>query len=128
MKAFLQYDKIINFVDDKYVAGNKEIDGDVHPFIKLKEIKGFSPDIDMEEVSKNHTNICGCFIYFLDEEGIVQKLVLEEQPEYIAYQKLQRAEAYKNEADPIFFKYQRGEATQQEWQDKIQAIRDKFPY
>lgn len=68
--------------------------------------------------------------FYLDN-GIVKKRTDDEikaMPEYVEYQKRQRAEAYKNEADPIFFKYQRGEATQQEWQDKIQAIRDKFPY
>lgn len=38
-----------------------------------------------------------------------------------------RAAAYKNEADPLFFKWQRGEATQQEWLDKINEIRQRFP-
>jgi hypothetical protein len=35
--------------------------------------------------------------------------------------------AYQNEADPIFFKYQRGEATQQEWLDKIAEIKARYP-
>ncbi len=39
----------------------------------------------------------------------------------------QRSEAYRNESDPIFFKYQRGEATQQEWLDKIAEIKARFP-
>ena len=38
-----------------------------------------------------------------------------------------RAEAYRNEADPIFFKAQRGEATQQEWLDKVAEIKARFP-
>lgn len=39
-----------------------------------------------------------------------------------------RQEAYRNESDPIFFKYQRGEAEKQEWLDKIQEIKDRYPY
>lgn len=39
----------------------------------------------------------------------------------------QRAEAYRNESDPIFFKWQRGEATEQEWLDKVAEIKQRFP-
>lgn len=39
-----------------------------------------------------------------------------------------RAAAYKLEADPLFFKAQRGETTQQEWLDKIEEIKQRFPY
>jgi hypothetical protein len=39
-----------------------------------------------------------------------------------------RAAAYRDEADPIFFQYQRGEATEQEWLDKIEEIRARYPY
>lgn len=122
MKAIVQDGKIYNFVDDNYISGNKNV--------IPQDIKGYDEDIDMDKVSKNKTRENGIFIYYLDN-GIVKKRTDDEikaMPEYVEYQKRQRAEAYKNEADPIFFKYQRGEATQQEWQDKIQAIRDKFPY
>jgi len=39
-----------------------------------------------------------------------------------------RAAAYKAEADPLFFKAQRGEATMQEWQAKVAEIKARFPY
>lgn len=39
-----------------------------------------------------------------------------------------RQAAYTKEADPLFFKYQRGEAAEQEWLDKIEEIRQRFPY
>ena len=39
-----------------------------------------------------------------------------------------RAAAYAEEADPIFFKAQRGEAELSEWEAKVQEIRDRFPY
>jgi hypothetical protein len=38
-----------------------------------------------------------------------------------------RKAAYVAEADPLFFKSQRGEATLQEWQDKIAEIKARFP-
>ena len=44
------------------------------------------------------------------------------------HQQTNRAAAYRNEADPLFFKYQRGEATEQEWLDKIEEIRARYPY
>lgn len=39
----------------------------------------------------------------------------------------QRAEAYRNESDPLFFKSQRGEVTQQEWLDKVAEIKARYP-
>jgi len=42
--------------------------------------------------------------------------------------KAARAQAYTQEADPLFFKWQRGEVNKSEWSDKVQDIRDRFPY
>jgi hypothetical protein len=42
--------------------------------------------------------------------------------------KAARAQAFAAEADPLFFKAHRGEATMDEWSAKIQEIRDRFPY
>lgn len=38
-----------------------------------------------------------------------------------------RRAAYAAEADPIFFKHQRGEATQAEWLAKVAEIRARYP-
>ena len=38
-----------------------------------------------------------------------------------------RKAAYIAEADPLFFKAQRGEATIQEWQDKVAEIKLRYP-
>jgi hypothetical protein len=38
-----------------------------------------------------------------------------------------RAEAYREESDPLFFKAQRGEATNEEWLAKVQEIKNRFP-
>ncbi len=40
----------------------------------------------------------------------------------------QRRSAYQLESDPIFFQYQRGEKTEQEWLDAVQAVNDANPY
>jgi hypothetical protein len=34
--------------------------------------------------------------------------------------------AYRVESDPLFFKAQRGEATQQEWLDKVAEIKARY--
>ena len=39
-----------------------------------------------------------------------------------------RAAAYRAEADPLFFKAQRGEATAEEWLAKVAEIKARFPY
>jgi hypothetical protein len=38
-----------------------------------------------------------------------------------------RRNAYIAEADPLFFKAQRGEATMEEWQAKVTEIKARFP-
>ena len=43
-------------------------------------------------------------------------------------QEANRQAAYTAEADPLFFKWQAGEATKEEWEAKRQEIRDRFPY
>ena len=42
--------------------------------------------------------------------------------------KQSRAAAYRSEADPLFFKAQRGEATTDEWTAKVAEIKARFPY
>lgn len=38
-----------------------------------------------------------------------------------------RMVAYQQQADPLFFKWQRGEATEQEWKDAVAAVKTRFP-
>jgi hypothetical protein len=69
--------------------------------------------------------------------------VLEPTPEQIAeaeawdagaYQReydevtAKRQAGYQSTSDPIFMQYQRGEATEQEWLDAVQAVKDAHPY
>ena len=48
--------------------------------------------------------------------------------EYNAKQKQLRLQAYEQESDPIFFKWQRGEATEQQWLDAVAQVSLQFPY
>ena len=55
------------------------------------------------------------------------------EPSYSDEQLAQAAEtnrkaAYQAEADPLFFKWQAGEGTQEEWVAKRAEIRERFPY
>lgn len=43
-------------------------------------------------------------------------------------QEAARRVAYVAEADPLFFKAQRGEATLGEWQAKVDEIKARYPY
>jgi hypothetical protein len=55
----------------------------------------------------------------------------EELAEYQATQNLEmkaaRAAAYRQEADPLFFKAQRGEATTEQWLAKVAEIKAQYP-
>lgn len=39
----------------------------------------------------------------------------------------QRHAAYVAESDPLFFQWQRGEATEQQWRDKVAEIQARYP-
>ena len=48
----------------------------------------------------------------------------------VAYGRVEQARqvAYQQTADPIFFEYQRGDKTEAEWLDAVQAVKDAHPY
>ena len=57
--------------------------------------------------------------------------IAERSQPYVPTQQEQeqsRASAYRSEADPLFFKAQRGEATTDEWTAKVAEIKARFPY
>ena len=43
-------------------------------------------------------------------------------------QERNRQAAFQLEADPLFFKWQAGEAPREEWEAKREEIRKRFPY
>ena len=55
-------------------------------------------------------------------------------PTHVEQQEL-RAAAFRDESDPLFFKWQRGENNsdgtphgEQQWRDAVEAVRVRFPY
>jgi len=55
------------------------------------------------------------------------KLTEKKAAEAEAEAEANRRAAYIAEADPLFFKAQRGEVTLEEWQAKIAEIKARFP-
>jgi hypothetical protein len=47
--------------------------------------------------------------------------------EYKAVEKARQA-AYIETSDPLFFEWQRGDATEQQWRDAVQAVKTAHPY
>lgn len=62
------------------------------------------------------------------EEDCLSAWVEIEQELKIAELRLARQTAYEGLSDPMYFKWQRGEATEQEWLDSVEAIRQQYPY
>lgn len=64
----------------------------------------------------------------LDQVKIDAAAIIVAQEQALAAAQRNRATAYTTEADPLFFKAQRGEATIEEWQAKVAEIRSRYPY
>lgn len=60
--------------------------------------------------------------YELYDEGIIS---LEEANRDIKYM---REDEYKSKTDKMYLMSVRGECTQQDWLDAVQAVKDKYPY
>jgi len=53
------------------------------------------------------------------------------QVEYdLAYKQVEQARhaAYVTDADPLFFKWQRGSGSEGAWRDAVQSVKDAYPY
>ena len=63
------------------------------------------------------------------DQALVDAAAIEVAAEQaLAFAEANRAAAYAAEADPLFFKAQRGEATTDEWTAKVAEIKARFPY
>ena len=56
-----------------------------------------------------------------------QTWVVADNPDANQIAEQLRAEAYRAESDPLFFKSQRGEATKEEWEAKVAEIKARYP-
>lgn len=65
-----------------------------------------------------------------EQAWVVTPATAEEIAERVAEQTAQRdamrADAYRTESDPLFFKSQRGEATHEEWLTKVAEIKARY--
>ena len=69
----------------------------------------------------------GLVIYFDGQEPALKE---QRQPTYDEELKLinnSRSLAYRTEADPLFFKSQRGECSLDEWKEKVAEIKALYP-
>jgi len=64
----------------------------------------------------------------LDQSKVDAAAVIVAQEQALASAQRNRASAYTAEADPLFFKYQAGEVTKEEWLAKREEIRQRYPY
>ncbi|CAB5222664.1 hypothetical protein UFOVP373_23 [uncultured Caudovirales phage] len=64
----------------------------------------------------------------IDPEPIVEPEPEPELPPTKDDLRASRQADYAQEADPLFFMVQRGEATEAEWLDKIAEIKARYPY
>lgn len=62
------------------------------------------------------------------DQAVVDSYVNSIKKEFNSKQKQLRADAYSKESDPLFFKYQREEATKEEWLAKVNEIVARYPY
>lgn len=82
-----------------------------------------APDPPVSNAWKWENNAWVC----VNQEAVDQ-YIAEQTAQFNESQKKKRHAAYIAESDPIFFKSQRGEATNQEWLDKIAEIDARYPY
>jgi len=66
--------------------------------------------------------------YTPEEIAVVEAALAEDKAKERGRVEIRRRTAYQEEADPIFFMIQRGEATLEEWQAKIAEIKTRLPY
>ena len=64
----------------------------------------------------------------LDQAKVDAAALIVAKEQALATAQRNRAAAFAAEADPLFFKAQRGEATIEEWQLKVAEIRSRYPY
>ena len=64
----------------------------------------------------------------LDQAKVDAAAVIVAEEQALAAAQRNRATAYTSEADPLFFKSQRGEGTIEEWEAKVSEIRTRYPY
>lgn len=63
-----------------------------------------------------------------ERDRIINEIATQTEAMRVAVIKTKRRVAYQEQADPLYFKAQRGDATLEEWQAKVAEIKAEFPY
>ena len=150
MKYYIEKDKI--GTSDKLPVGALEIDKDRYKELLAKKLAGFEVIEENKEIKiysletqKIYSKENGQIAEISIDKDIPQEYTTEPRPDefhtFVGEKweltdikglneqiKSQRASTYRKEADPLFFKSQRGEATIEEWQGKVNEIKERFPY
>jgi hypothetical protein len=96
----------------------------------LKGEEGFLLTEETSDVSFLDGEIDGSLYYV--ENGKLVPIPPPDPEDVLAKKKAEieliRKTTFEREADPLFFKWQAGEGTEEEWKAKRQEIRDRFPY
>lgn len=116
---FLGTDYVIT---DEYVSINGAINTQYNA-LNTTEIDTDCPQPPLSDTWKWQDDVWVC----INQEGVdAYNENIKEM--HNAKQKELRLKAYEQESDPVFFKWQRGEATQQEWLDAVAKVPLQFPY
>lgn len=81
---------------------------------------------DVQELSPEYSN--GTWVQNWSVVALTPEMAAQRAAEHLEAMKAARADAYRQEADPLFFKAQRNEGTIAEWEQKVQEIRARYPY
>lgn len=60
-------------------------------------------------------------------EELEAKVAEAEVLEHNHVMSMRRATEYSRVSDPVFFQWQRGEATQEQWLDAVQQVKEQYP-
>lgn len=108
------------------------LDGIINPYgwYRLKDTTKPTPTQLYKIVEKNDPEYILSGDYY-EWDWVERDMTQPELDDLNAFRKSEndfaRALRYSSEADPIFFKAQRGETTEQAWLDKIAEIRSDLP-
>jgi hypothetical protein len=65
---------------------------------------------------------------FAEQKAREEEWAAGEVNRQFQHAQMSRQAAFRDEADPLFFKYQAGEATREQWESVREEIRQRFPY
>jgi hypothetical protein len=83
----------------------------------------------VDGITQFRTDMLGVLVKSsVPDDYINQQTVDAENAIFNRMQSDLRSKAYLIESDPIFFQYQRGSKTEQEWLDAVNAVKTQFPY